>query len=87
MEEGYMLLDMLPHYKLPLCVATNIASGYAKAGLRWLGPEPRCTTYWPQAIIWALLYKLPEAAIDAWRYGFCLKIRKRGQLKDFRKKE
>ena len=63
------------------------ASGYAKAGLRWLGHEPRCTPYWPHPVIWALLYSLPEAAIDAWRYGFCLKIRKRGQLKDSRKKE
>ncbi|PWA92005.1 hypothetical protein CTI12_AA082900 [Artemisia annua] len=55
--------------------------------LRWFGHEPRCTTYWPQIVIWALLYKLPEVAIDAWRYGFCLKFPKRGQLKDFRKKE
>ncbi|MFS7983876.1 putative very-long-chain 3-oxoacyl-CoA reductase [Helianthus anomalus] len=33
---------------------------YAKAGLRWLGHEPRCTPYWPHSIIWGLLYSLPE---------------------------
>lgn len=85
--------------QVPLYVATKMASikrssffvpsasGYAKAGLRWLGHEPRCTPYWPHSVIWALLYTLPEAAIDAWRLNFCLKIRKRGQLKDSRKKE
>ncbi|XP_076909004.1 very-long-chain 3-oxoacyl-CoA reductase 1-like [Bidens hawaiensis] len=85
--------------QVPLYVATKMASikrssffvpsatGYAKAGLRWLGYEPRCTPYWPHSVIWALLYSLPESAVDAWRYNFCLKIRKRGQLKDSRKKE
>lgn len=63
------------------------ATGYAKAGLRWLGHEPRCTPYWPHSVIWALLNSLPEFAIDSWRLNFCLKIRKRGQLKDSRKKE
>ncbi|KAJ0638124.1 putative very-long-chain 3-oxoacyl-CoA reductase [Helianthus annuus] len=63
------------------------ATGYAKAGLRSLGHEPRCTPYWPHSLIWGLLYSLPESVIDAWRYNFCLKIRKRGQLKDSRKKE
>ncbi|MFS7907968.1 putative very-long-chain 3-oxoacyl-CoA reductase [Helianthus anomalus] len=36
------------------------ATEYAKAGLRWLGHEPRCTPYWPHSIIWGLLYSLPE---------------------------
>ncbi|KAJ9563886.1 hypothetical protein OSB04_009046, partial [Centaurea solstitialis] len=83
--------------QVPLYVATKMASikrssffvpsasGYAKAGLRSLGHEPRCTPYWPHSAIWALLNLLPEAAIDAWRFNFCLKIRKRGQLKDSRK--
>ncbi|KAJ0669609.1 putative very-long-chain 3-oxoacyl-CoA reductase [Helianthus annuus] len=85
--------------QVPLYVATKMASikrssffvpsatGYAKAGLRSLGHEPRCTPYWPHSLIWGLLYSLPESVIDAWRYNFCLKIRKRGQLKDSRKKE
>ncbi|CAI9275146.1 unnamed protein product [Lactuca saligna] len=85
--------------QVPLYVATKMASikrssffvpsptGYAKAGLRWLGHDPRCTAYWPHSVIWALLNSLPEFAVDSWRLGFCLQIRKRGQLKDSRKKE
>ncbi|KAI3744775.1 hypothetical protein L1987_57866 [Smallanthus sonchifolius] len=73
--------------QVPLYVATKMASirrssffvpsatGYAKAGLRWLGYEPLCTPYWPHSVIWGLLYSLTEFAIDGWRYNFCLKIR------------
>ncbi|KAL8254302.1 hypothetical protein R6Q59_032523 [Mikania micrantha] len=85
--------------QVPLYVATKMASikrssffvpsatGYAKAGLRWLGHDPRCTPYWPHSVIWGLLYSLPEFAVDSWRLNFCLKIRRRGQLKDSRKKD
>ncbi|KAI3694169.1 hypothetical protein L1987_77130 [Smallanthus sonchifolius] len=82
--------------QVPLYVATKMASikrssffvpsatRYAKAGLRCLGHEPRCTPYWPHSIIWSLLHSLPEFAVDSWRLSFCLKIRKRGQLKEER---
>ncbi|KAH6774381.1 beta-ketoacyl reductase 1 [Perilla frutescens var. hirtella] len=85
--------------QVPLYVATKMASirrssffvpsadGYARAALRWIGYEPRCTPYWPHTLLWALASSLPESAIDAWRLKFCLAIRKRGQLKDSRKKE
>ncbi|KAI3463065.1 hypothetical protein Pfo_019728 [Paulownia fortunei] len=85
--------------QVPLYVATKMASirrssffvpstdGYAHAALRWIGYEPRCTPYWPHSLLWALAYSLPESFIDAWRLKFCLGIRKRGQLKDSRKKE
>nr|XP_043606296.1 very-long-chain 3-oxoacyl-CoA reductase 1-like [Erigeron canadensis] len=85
--------------QFPLNVATKMASikrssffvpsatGYAKAGLRWLGHEPRCTPYWPHSLVWALLDSLPEFAVDSWLLNFGLKIRKKGQLKDSRKKE
>ncbi|XP_062110534.1 very-long-chain 3-oxoacyl-CoA reductase 1-like [Humulus lupulus] len=83
--------------QVPLYVATKMASikrssffvpstdGYARAAMRWIGYEPRCTPYWPHSLLWALANTLPECAIDAWRLPFCLKIRKRGQLKDSRK--
>nr|GMD53266.1 very-long-chain 3-oxoacyl-CoA reductase 1-like [Ipomoea batatas]GMD54736.1 very-long-chain 3-oxoacyl-CoA reductase 1-like [Ipomoea batatas]GMD58065.1 very-long-chain 3-oxoacyl-CoA reductase 1-like [Ipomoea batatas] len=83
--------------QVPLYVATKMASirrssffvpstdGYARAALRWIGYEPRCTPYWPHSLLWGLLYSLPESAVDAWRLKFCLGIRKRGQLKDSRK--
>ncbi|XP_057786817.1 very-long-chain 3-oxoacyl-CoA reductase 1-like [Salvia miltiorrhiza] len=63
------------------------ADGYARAALRWIGYEPRCTPYWPHTLFWAVANSLPESAIDAWRLKFCLAIRKRGQLKDSRKQE
>ncbi|KAJ8451570.1 hypothetical protein Cgig2_018204 [Carnegiea gigantea] len=85
--------------QVPLYVATKMASikkssflvpsidGYAKAGIRHIGYEPRCTPYWPHSLLWALANSLPEGVIDAWRLKFNLGIRKRGQLKDSRKKE
>ncbi|THU58768.1 hypothetical protein C4D60_Mb03t17900 [Musa balbisiana] len=85
--------------QVPLYVATKMASirrssffvpspdTYARAGLRYIGYEPRCTPYWPHSLIWCLLSAIPESVIDHWRLGFCMNIRKRGQLKDAKKKE
>lgn len=61
--------------------------GYARTAIRWIGYEPRCTPYWPHSVLWGLLNLLPECGIDAWRVKYNLGIRKRGQLKDSRKKE
>lgn len=86
-------------FQVPLYVATKMASikkssffvpstdGYAKAGVRWIGYEPRCTPYWPHTLLWAVAYSLPEFIVDAWRLQFCIGIRKRGLLKDSRKKD
>lgn len=85
--------------QVPLYVATKMSSikrasfmvpsadGYARAALRSIGYEPLCTPYWPHSLVWAFAKCLPESIVDAWRLQFCLKIRKRGQLKDSRKKE
>jgi 17beta-estradiol 17-dehydrogenase / very-long-chain 3-oxoacyl-CoA reductase len=85
--------------QVPLYVATKMASikrssffvpstdGYAKAGVKWIGYEPRCTPYWPHTLLWAVACSLPESIVDAWRLRFCIGIRKRGQLKDSRKQE
>lgn len=85
--------------QVPLYVATKMASikrssffipstdVYARAAMRWIGYEPRCTPYWPHSFVWGVLSVLPENLIDAWRLKFCIGIRKRGQLKDARKKE
>ncbi|PWA39100.1 hypothetical protein CTI12_AA573990 [Artemisia annua] len=53
---------------IPAAIMTSIErpSFFVPLASRYLGHEPHCTPYWPQAVIWALLYKLPEAAIDAW---------------------
>ncbi|TQD69138.1 hypothetical protein C1H46_045329 [Malus baccata] len=85
--------------QVPLYVATKMASirrssffvpstdGYARAALRWIGYEPRCTPYWPHTLLWGLACSLPESVVDAWRLRFCLRIRKRGQLKDSSRKQ
>ncbi|XP_061992766.1 very-long-chain 3-oxoacyl-CoA reductase 1-like [Rosa rugosa] len=85
--------------QVPLYVATKMASikrssffvpstdGYARAALGRIGYEPRCTPYWPHTLIWSFVYLLPESIVDAYRLRFNLGIRKRGQLKDSRKKD
>ncbi|XP_068333129.1 very-long-chain 3-oxoacyl-CoA reductase 1-like [Pyrus communis] len=85
--------------QVPLYVATKMASirrssffvpstdGYARAALRWIGYEPRCTPYWPHTLLWGLACSLPESVVDAWRLRFCLGIRRRGQLKDSSRKQ
>ncbi|GAB2297842.1 Very-long-chain 3-oxoacyl-CoA reductase 1 [Dionaea muscipula] len=85
--------------QVPLYVATKMASirrssflvpstdGYAKAGIRYIGYEPRCTPYWPHSLIWGLMGFVPDRLFDGWRLRFSLGIRQRGQLKDSRKKE
>ncbi|PIN17796.1 17 beta-hydroxysteroid dehydrogenase type 3, HSD17B3 [Handroanthus impetiginosus] len=72
----------------PLYVATKMVrfrrssffvpspDGYARAGLRWIGYEPRCTPYWTHSILWALVHSLPEWIVDWWRLKSCLKTRK-----------
>nr|GMD51413.1 very-long-chain 3-oxoacyl-CoA reductase 1-like [Ipomoea batatas] len=85
--------------QVPLYVATKMISvrkssffiastdEYAKAALRWIGYEARCTPYWPHSLQWALVYFLPESAVDAWRLRDCLGFRNKGKLKDSRKKQ
>lgn len=85
--------------QVPLYVATKMAKikrsnffvpsadGYARAAIRSIGYEPRCTPYWPHTVLWALAHSLPEYVVDAWRLRFCLGIRKRGQLRNSRKVE
>ncbi|KAF7813654.1 very-long-chain 3-oxoacyl-CoA reductase 1-like [Senna tora] len=85
--------------QVPLYVATKMASirrssffvpsteGYAKAGVRWIGYDPRCTPYWPHSLLWALASSLPDSIVDTWRLSFCQAIRKRGQRKDSKKTE
>ncbi|KAH9616274.1 hypothetical protein KSS87_019905 [Heliosperma pusillum] len=85
--------------QVPLYVATKMTSikrssffvpstdGYAKASIRHIGYEPRSTPYWPHSLMWGIVSCLPDSIINAWRLRFCLQIRKRGQLKDSRKKD
>ncbi|KVI02482.1 very-long-chain 3-oxoacyl-CoA reductase 1-like [Cynara cardunculus var. scolymus] len=84
--------------QLPLYVATKMSSlrrssffiaspdGYARAAIRYIGYEPRCTPYWTHSVLWAFASLLPESVIEAWWLRVCLAIRKKGHLKDSRKK-
>lgn len=95
----YKKLGIDVQCQVPLYVATKMASikrssflvpstdGYAKAGIRYIGYEPCCTPHWPHSLVWGLARCIPEGAIDTWRRGFCMRIRKRGLLKDSRKEE
>ncbi|CAL5057316.1 unnamed protein product [Urochloa decumbens] len=84
--------------QVPLYVATKMASirkssfmvpssdTYARAAVRHIGYEPRCTPYWPHSVMWFLISILPESLIDSMRLGMCIKIRKKGLAKDAKKK-
>ena len=62
------------------------ADTYARAAVRHIGYEPRCTPYWPHSVMWFLISILPESLIDNFRLGMCIKIRKKGLAKDTKKK-
>ncbi|KAM3404593.1 hypothetical protein ACQJBY_007596 [Aegilops geniculata] len=80
--------------QVPLYVATKMASiskssllvpsadTYARAAIRHIGYEPRCTPYWPHSVLWLFISLLPEPLVDITRLNMCIKIRKKGQTKD-----
>ncbi|KFK41180.1 hypothetical protein AALP_AA2G096200 [Arabis alpina] len=61
--------------------------GYAKACLRFVGYETRCTPYWPHALMGAVVSILPESVFESFNIKRCLQIRKKGLLKESRKNE
>ncbi|KAJ0242905.1 Very-long-chain 3-oxoacyl-CoA reductase 1 [Hirschfeldia incana] len=80
--------------QVPLYVATKMTKirrasflvaspeGYAKAALRFVGYEPRCTPYWPHALMGYVVSALPESVFESFNRKRCLQIRKKGMLKD-----
>jgi len=80
--------------QVPLYVATKMTKirrasflvaspeGYAKAALRFVGYEPRCTPYWPHALMGYVVSALPESVFESFNIKRCLQIRKKGMLKD-----
>eukprot|EP00252_Welwitschia_mirabilis_P017254 TRINITY_DN38247_c0_g1_i1.p1 TRINITY_DN38247_c0_g1~~TRINITY_DN38247_c0_g1_i1.p1 ORF type:complete len:326 (-),score=40.06 TRINITY_DN38247_c0_g1_i1:308-1285(-) len=81
----YVATKMAPFKKASLLVPSP--ETYARAALRWVGYEPRCTPYWAHSVLWWLATVLPEPLVDAYRLKFSLNIRKRGQLKDVGKED
>ncbi|KAL2630475.1 hypothetical protein R1flu_015161 [Riccia fluitans] len=85
--------------QVPLYVATKMskirraslavpsANTYARASLKSIGFEPRCTPYWVHSVMWWIIWVLPESIIDTIRLRSSLDVRRRGQLKDSRGKK
>ncbi|RLM65066.1 hypothetical protein C2845_PM16G12940 [Panicum miliaceum] len=83
--------------QVPMYVATKMASirnpsffapspeAYARAAVRYIGYEPRCTPYWPHAL-WKLVWLLPGPVADRVILSMALDGRAKGRAKDARKK-
>ncbi|GAV75600.1 adh_short domain-containing protein [Cephalotus follicularis] len=79
--------------QVPLYVATKMASkvasieksslfiptpdNYARAAIRHIGYEARCTPYWAHSLQWCFANLLPEAALDAWRLSIGISRREK----------
>ncbi|XP_008221966.1 PREDICTED: very-long-chain 3-oxoacyl-CoA reductase-like protein At1g24470 [Prunus mume] len=48
---------------------------YAKAAIRRIGYEARCTPFWAHSLQWCLGSLVPESLLDAWRLSIGLKRR------------
>ncbi|CAL5016280.1 unnamed protein product [Urochloa decumbens] len=82
----------------PMYVATKMASirnpsflapspeAYARAAIRYIGYEPRCSPYWPHAL-WSLVSLLPGPVADRVILSMALDGRAKGKAKDARKKK
>ncbi|XP_061365783.1 very-long-chain 3-oxoacyl-CoA reductase-like protein At1g24470 [Gastrolobium bilobum] len=78
--------------QVPLYVATNMVSkvaaikrdslfvptaeGYARAAIRVIGYEPKCTPYWAHSIQWGFARLIPDPLLDAWRFSIGMSRRK-----------
>jgi 17beta-estradiol 17-dehydrogenase / very-long-chain 3-oxoacyl-CoA reductase len=83
---------------VPIQVATKLASirkptflapspeAYARAAVRHIGYEPRCSPYWTHALVGFLISLLPEPIADRMFLHRNLSIRARGRAKDAKKK-
>ncbi|XP_074324833.1 very-long-chain 3-oxoacyl-CoA reductase-like protein At1g24470 isoform X2 [Apium graveolens] len=54
------------------------AEDYAKAAVKCIGYEIRCTPYWPHAVQWFFASLLPDFVLDSWR--FSVGIRRRSSV-------
>nr|CAB3487431.1 unnamed protein product [Digitaria exilis] len=84
--------------QVPIQVATKLASirkptflapspeTYARAAVRYIGYEPRCTPYWTHALVGFFISLVPEPIADRMFLNRNLKIRTKGRAKDARKK-
>ncbi|CAD6260475.1 unnamed protein product [Miscanthus lutarioriparius] len=83
---------------VPIQVATKLASirkptflapspeTYARAAVRYIGYEPRCTPYWGHALVWLLISLVPEPIADRMFLNRSISIRAKGRAKEAKKK-
>ena len=60
---------------------------YARAAVRSIGYEPRCTPYWVHAVVGFLVSLVPEPIADRMILNVALDVRAKGRAKDTRKKK
>ncbi|EES11015.1 hypothetical protein BDA96_06G138900 [Sorghum bicolor] len=84
--------------QVPIQVATKLASirkptflapspeTYARAAVRYIGYEPRCTPYWGHALVWLLISLVPEPIADRMFLNRSVTIRAKGRAKEAKKK-
>ncbi|KAK7247357.1 hypothetical protein RIF29_42238 [Crotalaria pallida] len=81
--------------QVPLYVATKMVSKvasikrdsffiptpdvYARAAIREIGYEQRCTPYWAHSIQWSFARLVPDPILDAWRLSIGIRRRKEGE--------
>lgn len=85
-------------HQVPIQVATKLASirkptllapspdTYARAAVRHIGYEPRCTPYWVHAVVWLLISLVPEPIADRMFLNRSISIRAKGRAKEAKKK-
>ena len=94
---SYMYV-VLRSIQVPIQVATKLASirkptflapspeTYARAAVRYIGYEPRCTPYWGHALVWLLISLVPEPIADRMFLNRSITIRAKGRAKEAKKK-
>ncbi|XP_041013935.1 very-long-chain 3-oxoacyl-CoA reductase-like protein At1g24470 [Juglans microcarpa x Juglans regia] len=90
----YMQYGIHVQCQVPLYVATKMVSkvaaierasmftpsaeDYARAAVRRIGYEVRCTPYWAHSLQWCFARFLPDTVLDAWRLS--IGIQRRGKI-------
>ncbi|PRQ40077.1 putative very-long-chain 3-oxoacyl-CoA reductase [Rosa chinensis] len=61
---------------------------FSKASVRWIGYEPVCNPYWWHSVQWFILrVASPDELLNAIIYWICIRVRKRGQMKEAQSKK
>ncbi|KAK9188783.1 hypothetical protein WN944_020188 [Citrus x changshan-huyou] len=87
LNAGYILCGNQDGINQDTFIFCPVNDSYLRAAIRWIGYEPLRTPYRPHSLLWCFMYLLPDSLINARLMQLFLRIRKKRQLKDARKKE